>query len=430
MSSVLDSRSRPLRDLRISVTDRCNFRCTYCMPKEIFGRDFAFLPARASCSPSKRSRAWPERSPREGVSKIRLTGGEPLLRRDLERLVAMLADIDGITDVALTTNGSALAAKAQHAQGRRPDARDRQPRRARRRDVRRDERRRLPRRACARRDRRRRRGRAHAGEGQHGRQARRQRPRDHRDGRALPRQRPHPAVHRVHGRRHHQRLADGRRRARRPRSPRRSTRDWPLEPLEPNYPGEVASRYRYRDGARRDRRSSRRSRSRSAAPAPERAYRPTASSTPVCSPRTATTSARCCAAAQPTSSSPHEYSSIWGQRADRYSELRTRPNPATHKDRDVLHRRLSTSPALGSGGGAAAGPQGPAAGDREDDGPGVASMTASALPPCDRSTCSRRAALVGPRRGDPGQFMAATARDTVNRRRILVLPAGGGAGRR
>ena len=111
MSRVRDSRSRPLRDLRISVTDRCNFRCSYCMPKEIFGRDFAFLPREQLLTfeeITRLARAFAC----EGVSKIRLTGGEPLLRRDLERLVAMLTDIDEITDVALTTNGSALAAKA------------------------------------------------------------------------------------------------------------------------------------------------------------------------------------------------------------------------------------------------------------------------------------------------------------------------------
>jgi GTP 3',8-cyclase len=111
MSRVVDRRSRPLRDLRISVTDRCNFRCTYCMPKEVFGRDFAFLPREQLLTfeeITRLARAFV----REGVSKIRLTGGEPLLRRDLEQLVAMLADIEEITDVALTTNGSALAAKA------------------------------------------------------------------------------------------------------------------------------------------------------------------------------------------------------------------------------------------------------------------------------------------------------------------------------
>ena len=112
MSPVVDRRSRSLRDLRISVTDRCNFRCTYCMPKEIFGRDFAFLPREQLLTfeeIARLARAFAS----EGVSKIRLTGGEPLLRHDLERLVAMLADIHGITDIALTTNGSGLAAHAQ-----------------------------------------------------------------------------------------------------------------------------------------------------------------------------------------------------------------------------------------------------------------------------------------------------------------------------
>jgi cyclic pyranopterin phosphate synthase len=111
MSSALDSRSRPLRDLRISVTDRCNFRCTYCMPKEIFGRGFAFLPREQLLTFEEITRLA-RTFAREGVSKIRLTGGEPLLRRDLEQLVSMLAGIKEITDVALTTNGSALAAKA------------------------------------------------------------------------------------------------------------------------------------------------------------------------------------------------------------------------------------------------------------------------------------------------------------------------------
>jgi GTP 3',8-cyclase len=111
MSCVVDKRSRPLRDLRISVTDRCNFRCTYCMPKEIFSRDFAFLP-RAQLLTFEEITRLARAFAREGASKIRLTGGEPLLRRNVEQLVAMLAGIDEITDVALTTNGSALAAKA------------------------------------------------------------------------------------------------------------------------------------------------------------------------------------------------------------------------------------------------------------------------------------------------------------------------------
>jgi cyclic pyranopterin phosphate synthase len=109
---TVDRLERPLRDLRISVTDRCNFRCTYCMPKEVFGRDHAFLPRSALLSFEEITRLA-RLFAAEGVTKVRLTGGEPLLRRDLERLVAMLAAIDGITDIALTTNGAALAAKAQ-----------------------------------------------------------------------------------------------------------------------------------------------------------------------------------------------------------------------------------------------------------------------------------------------------------------------------
>jgi cyclic pyranopterin phosphate synthase len=108
----IDRLDRPLRDLRISVTDRCNFRCSYCMPKEIFGRDYAFLP-RAELLSFEEITRLARLFAAEGVTKVRLTGGEPLLRRDLERLVVMLAGIDGISDIALTTNGAALAAKAR-----------------------------------------------------------------------------------------------------------------------------------------------------------------------------------------------------------------------------------------------------------------------------------------------------------------------------
>jgi GTP 3',8-cyclase len=107
-----DTLGRGLRDLRISVTDRCNFRCTYCMPKDVFGRDYAFLP-RAELLSFEEITRLARLFAAHGVTKLRLTGGEPLLRRDLERLVEMLAAIDGIADVALTTNGAALAAKAQ-----------------------------------------------------------------------------------------------------------------------------------------------------------------------------------------------------------------------------------------------------------------------------------------------------------------------------
>jgi cyclic pyranopterin phosphate synthase len=108
---VVDTFGRPVRDLRISVTDRCNFRCVYCMPKEVFGRDYRFLPRRELLTFEEI-----ERVARAfvglGVHKLRLTGGEPLLRRELEVLVERLAAL-GEVDLALTTNGSALAQKAQ-----------------------------------------------------------------------------------------------------------------------------------------------------------------------------------------------------------------------------------------------------------------------------------------------------------------------------
>ena len=107
---TLDTLGRPLRDLRISVTDRCNFRCVYCMPKEVFGRDYRFLERRELLTFEEIERMV-RAFVRRGVQKIRLTGGEPLLRRDLERLVEMLARIDSL-DLTLTTNGALLAAKA------------------------------------------------------------------------------------------------------------------------------------------------------------------------------------------------------------------------------------------------------------------------------------------------------------------------------
>jgi cyclic pyranopterin phosphate synthase len=110
---LTDTLGRPLRDLRISVTDRCNFRCPYCMPKEVFGRDFAFVEREALLSLEEMARVAAVFAA-QGVHKIRLTGGEPLLRRNLEHLVEMLAAIPGIDDVALTTNGSLLTrAKAR-----------------------------------------------------------------------------------------------------------------------------------------------------------------------------------------------------------------------------------------------------------------------------------------------------------------------------
>jgi cyclic pyranopterin phosphate synthase len=108
----VDLLGRRLRDLRISVTDRCNFRCVYCMPREVFGKDFQFLD-RAALLTFEEIERVASAFAAHGVEKIRLTGGEPLLRRELERLVERLVTIDGISDIALTTNGALLARKAQ-----------------------------------------------------------------------------------------------------------------------------------------------------------------------------------------------------------------------------------------------------------------------------------------------------------------------------
>ncbi len=109
--TLTDSLGRPLRDLRISVTDRCNFRCVYCMPKEVFDANFKFLPHAEILTfeeIARVARIFVDR----GVQKIRLTGGEPLLRRNVERLVEMLAKL-GDLDITLTTNGALLAKKAR-----------------------------------------------------------------------------------------------------------------------------------------------------------------------------------------------------------------------------------------------------------------------------------------------------------------------------
>ncbi|WP_274528897.1 GTP 3',8-cyclase MoaA [Paenibacillus piscarius] len=106
-----DQLRRPIHDLRISVTDRCNFRCTYCMPKEVFGDDYAFLPARELLSFGEITRLA-RLFVSLGVSKIRLTGGEPLMRPGLPELVAGLGAIPGVTDMGLTTNGVLLGGQA------------------------------------------------------------------------------------------------------------------------------------------------------------------------------------------------------------------------------------------------------------------------------------------------------------------------------
>ena len=113
---ITDTQQRPLRDLRISVTDRCNLRCTYCMPREIFGKDFVFLP-RDELLDFEEIERVARLFVQLGVHKIRLSGGEPLMRHGIERLIeklAKLTDIDGQpVDIALTTNGVMLAKKAQ-----------------------------------------------------------------------------------------------------------------------------------------------------------------------------------------------------------------------------------------------------------------------------------------------------------------------------
>jgi cyclic pyranopterin phosphate synthase len=114
---LADTRGRSLRDLRISVTDRCNFRCVYCMPKDVYGHDYPFLP-HAELLTFEEIARLARIFKAHGVEKVRLTGGEPLLRKHLERLVAMLADIGGL-DLTLTTNGALLVKKARdlHAAG-------------------------------------------------------------------------------------------------------------------------------------------------------------------------------------------------------------------------------------------------------------------------------------------------------------------------
>ncbi len=112
MNQLTDKFGRPLKDLRISVTDRCNFRCPFCMPAEVYGERYRFLPKAEILTFEeivRLTRIFVDL----GVSKVRLTGGEPLLRNELEVLVAQLARIDGIKDLALTTNGYLLAQKAQ-----------------------------------------------------------------------------------------------------------------------------------------------------------------------------------------------------------------------------------------------------------------------------------------------------------------------------
>ena len=208
---LADRRGRPLRDLRISVTDRCNFRCVYCMPKDVFGQDYPFLP-HAELLTFEEIARLARIFTAHGIEKIRLTGGEPLLRRRIEQLIALLADIGGL-ELTLTTNGALARQEGARAQVGGTEPRHRQPGRAGRQRFPRDERRRLPGGPRARWHRRSSSGGPLADQDQHGRQARRQRAGNPADGSSIQGQRPYPAFHRVHGRRPHQRLAHGRRRA-------------------------------------------------------------------------------------------------------------------------------------------------------------------------------------------------------------------------
>ena len=112
MEAIVDKLGRPIRDFRISVTDRCNFRCSYCMPKEIFGDDYVFLPKKELLSFEEIER-FARLFASLGVKKLRLTGGEPLMRRDLPDLIEKLMGIEGIEDIGLTTNGVLLKQYAQ-----------------------------------------------------------------------------------------------------------------------------------------------------------------------------------------------------------------------------------------------------------------------------------------------------------------------------
>lgn len=112
MTPITDKLQRPLRDLRISVTDRCNFRCQYCMPAEVFGPDYAFLPSDKILSFEEIERLV-KIFVKLGVKKVRITGGEPLLRRDLPKLITRINAIDGVEEIAVTTNGTLLKKFAQ-----------------------------------------------------------------------------------------------------------------------------------------------------------------------------------------------------------------------------------------------------------------------------------------------------------------------------
>jgi len=111
---LLDRLQRPIHDLRVSVTDRCNFRCVYCMPKSVFDKSYRFLPRNELLNFEEITRVV-QVFAEQGVSKIRITGGEPLVRSDLEKLIEKIARTDGIDDVSMTTNASLLTPARAHS---------------------------------------------------------------------------------------------------------------------------------------------------------------------------------------------------------------------------------------------------------------------------------------------------------------------------
>ena len=137
MTQPVDTRGRGVTDLRLSVTDRCNLRCTYCMPRELFGANHVFLPRDEILSYEEFARLVTIFAGL-GVSKVRLTGGEPLLRRDLETLISAIAATPGISDIAMTTNGALLGCSRRRIARRRTQPGHREPRQRRSGDLRSD----------------------------------------------------------------------------------------------------------------------------------------------------------------------------------------------------------------------------------------------------------------------------------------------------
>ena len=348
---VTDTLGRAMRDLRISVTDRCNFRCTYCMPKEVFGRDYAFLPRDQVLSFEEIDArgARVRRARRREAADHRRRAARPARPAEPHRACwprSAARTASGL-DLTLTTNGSALRALARPLADAGPAAGDGQPRLARRRGLRRDERDRLPGRAGPRRDRRRDRGRASprsrstwsSGAASTSRASSRW-PRWARETGVILRFIEYMDVGHSNGWRLDEvvpaeeliasdprALAD---RAGRPGLPRRGRRPLALPRRRAASSG-----------------SSRRSPSRSAATARARGCRPTASSTRACSRSTAATSGPCCAAAPTDEALVAFLADIWSRRDDRYSELRSRGDDlVAAQGRDVRDGRLTAAGAV------------------------------------------------------------------------------------